>query len=74
MLHEEIDAIKKTAVESIQNQQSLEALERTESDLFGRKGSFTTLFKRIAEVPVSQRASIGSALNNAKLPLNGDRT
>ena len=54
---------------SIQNQQSLEALERTESDLFGRKGSFTALFKRISEVPVSQRASIGSALNSAKITL-----
>ena len=69
MIQEEIDAVQKTAVESIQNQQSLEALERTESDLFGRKGSFTALFKRISEVPVSQRASIGSALNSAKITL-----
>lgn len=65
-MNNDIINIKNQAIAQISGATDSSELERIRIDLFGRNGKFTTLVKNIKNVPVEERKSVGSTINEVK--------
>ncbi|MEO0083612.1 MAG: phenylalanine--tRNA ligase subunit alpha [candidate division WOR-3 bacterium] len=66
-----IEQLRQTAEQEIQQVSSLDALEALRVKYLGRKGLITTLFKEIANLPLEERRTTGQLINTLKQQLTG---
>jgi len=70
MLHQ-VEELKAEASAAIETAEDESALAAAESKYLGRKGSVTALLRSMGKVDPSERATIGRAVNDAKVELQG---
>jgi len=58
--------IKNSFLESVKNIKDLEALKKVEIEYLGKKGIVQNLFKKIKEIPDSERKEFGEKINNLR--------
>lgn len=61
-----VESIKSTALQTISESDSLEALEAIRIQYMGKKGELTGLMKQIGSLPPEERKSFGAEVNAAK--------
>ncbi|MDD5496716.1 MAG: phenylalanine--tRNA ligase subunit alpha, partial [Candidatus Omnitrophica bacterium] len=65
-MKDELKRIEEAALAEITSAQDGDTLEKIRVKYIGRKGVLTEIFKRISEVPVSDRPEIGKLINVVK--------
>ncbi len=65
-MRDEITNLRNIAVTTISEARSLESLEKLRIEYLGRSGALTTLFKKIKDIPESERAHVGNLINETK--------
>jgi len=65
-MRDKLSEIQKSAIEEIALTADPETLEKARVKYLGRKGLITELFKKMGEVPSSERAEVGQLINSLK--------
>jgi phenylalanyl-tRNA synthetase alpha chain len=68
-LLEEIEPLKQTALNELQNAPDLAALEQTKGAWLGANGKFTALMKQLGSLPKEEKPAAGKLINAAKVEL-----
>lgn len=63
---DDIEALKKTAIEELKTAPDLPALEKIKAFWLGSNGKFTALMKQLGTLPKEERPTAGKAINSAK--------
>ncbi len=69
-VHEEIEPLKKAALEALAVARDLPSLEHAKGTFLGPEGRFTSLMKRLGTLPREERPAAGKAINAAKTDLD----
>ena len=65
-MDKEIQKVSRESRQKIETSQTLNSLEQTYLEIFGRNGVFTNLTKKISRIPKNQRPHFGQSVNTAK--------
>ena len=65
-MEEEINNLKKNALEEIQKAQTFQEVQEIKVKYLGKKGELTAILKNMANLPKEERPKFGTIVNNAK--------
>ena len=65
-IKENIEALEKEYQEKLKNIKDLKQLQSIKTELLGKKGKITSLFKLLKEVPPEKKKEIGALINSVK--------
>ncbi len=65
-IKENIEALEKEYQEKLKNIKNLKQLQSIKTELLGKKGKITSLFKLLKEVPPEKKKEIGALINSVK--------
>lgn len=71
VLLDEIEALKRAALEAFEAAADVAALEQAKGAYLGPEGCFTALMKRLGSLPKEERPGAGKAINAVKVILEG---
>jgi len=72
MLNEQLEQIKKAALEKIAQVEDLDALNEIRVQYLGKKGELTAVLKNLKDVAPEDRPKVGQLVNDAKAIIEGE--